>query len=106
MKKRILAIIIAGIRIDLRVVIGRGISQLVEINITIQAKTGNLQERGTLEVILRIGSLVRTITGQESDQMIGIAVPLIGTDLFPEEVWKYRTLLKNSYKNVLSFLIE
>ena len=77
LKKRILATIIAGIRIDLRVVIGRGISQLVEPNKTIQAKTGNLPERGTLEVILRIGGLVRTSTGQESDQMIGIAVPLI-----------------------------
>ena len=84
MKKRTLATIIAGIGIDLRVVIGREISQLVEINIIIQAKTGNLLERGTLEVIPRIGSLVRMITGLESDQMIGIAVPLIGTDLSPE----------------------
>ena len=84
MKKRTLATIIAGIGIDLRAVIGRGISQLVEINIIIQAKTGNLLEKGTLEVIPRIGSLVRMITGLESDQMIGIAVPLIGTDLSPE----------------------
>ena len=82
MKKRILAI--AGIGIDLRAVIGRGISQLAEINIIIQAKIGSLLEKGTLEVIPRIGSLVRMITGLESDQMIGIAVPLIGTDLSPE----------------------
>ena len=100
MKRRILTTIIVGIGIDLRVIIGRGISQLVEINETIQAKTGNLQEKGTLEVILRIGGLVKMstgqendhmigiavalITGQESDQMIRIAVPLIGTDPFPE----------------------
>ena len=84
LRRRILATLIAGIRIDLRVVIGRGISQLVEINETIQAKTGNLQEKGTLEEILRLGGLVKMITGQENDQMIGIAVPLIGTDLSPE----------------------